>query len=79
MQKAEEQERAYTELEVNRHIDTSRVESRLQDMSDQASALTDRMQKLEENVIRLVVGEYTARLPSASCCFLLLLVSPARV
>ena len=28
---------------------------------------------------RLVVGEYTARLPSASCCFLLLPVSPARL
>ena len=26
---------------------------------------------------RLVVGEFTARLPSASCCFPLLLVSPA--
>ena len=48
---AVEMERAYTELEVNRHIDTSRLESRLQDMGDQASALTERMQKLEENVI----------------------------
>ena len=48
---AEEQERAYTELEVNRHIDTSRIESRLQEMGDQAGALADRMQKLEENVI----------------------------
>ena len=28
---------------------------------------------------RLVVGEHTARLPSAFCCFLLLLVSPARL
>ena len=32
-----------------------------------------------DSIFRLVVGEFTARLPSASSCFLLLLVSPARL
>ena len=41
------------------------------------TVLADVGQDME--ITRLAVGEYTARLPSASCCFLLLLVSPARL
>ena len=48
---AEEHERAYTELEVNRHIDTSRLESRMEEVGGKVAAFSERMEKLEENVI----------------------------